>query len=302
MVPPAGTSLSPGRGITFTILGGALLTTNDAVLKWLTSDYPVGQLMFIRGLFVFLPVMLIVWRAGGFGLIRVNSFRDQSLRAGFAFTSGFCFITGISFLPLADALAITFAGPLFVTALAPPMLGETVGWRRWSAVLVGFAGVVVMLRPGAEAVQWAALFPLGASLAGAFRDLTTRQMAGRETSVSIMCFSTAVIVLAGLCTWPFGWAPLVLEDLGLMALSGMLVGGAHFLLIERFQWAEAVLLAPFKYTNMIWAILFGFVIWGDLPDAWTMTGATIVIVGGLYIIRRESRRHTPAGRAPVVKP
>ena len=107
MVSPASTSLSPGRGITFTILGGALLTTNDAVLKWLTSDYPVGQLMFIRGLFVFLPVMLIVWRARGFGLIRVNSFRDQSLRAGFAFTSGFCFITGISFLPLADALALS---------------------------------------------------------------------------------------------------------------------------------------------------------------------------------------------------
>ena len=292
---PTGTSLSPGRGITFTILGGALLTTNDAVLKWLTSDYPVGQLMFIRGLFVFLPVMLIAWRAGGFGLIRVNSFRNQSLRAGFAFTSGFFFITGISFLPLADALAITFAGPLFVTALAPPMLGEHVGWRRWSAVLVGFAGVVVMLRPGAEAVQWAALFPLGASLAGALRDLTTRKMAGRETSVSIMCFSTAVIVLAGLCTWPFGWAPLVLEDLGLMALSGMLVGGAHFLLIERFQWAEAALLAPFKYTNMIWAVLFGFVIWGDLPDVWTTTGAAVVIAGGLYIFRRESRRQNPAG-------
>ena len=294
-VPPADTSLSPGRGITFTILGGALLTTNDAVLKWLTSDYPVGQLMFIRGLFVFLPVMLIAWRAGGFGLIRVHSFRNQSLRAGFAFTSGFLFITGISFLPLADALAITFAGPLFVTALASPMLGEHVGWRRWSAVLVGFAGVVVMLRPGAEAVQWAALFPLGASLAGALRDLTTRKMAGQETSVSIMCFSTAVIVLAGLCTWPFGWAPLVLEDLGLMALSGMLVGGAHYLLIERFQWAEAALLAPFKYINMIWAVLLGFVIWGDLPDAWTLSGAGFVIVCGLYIIRRESRRENPAG-------
>ena len=302
MASPAGTSLSPGRGITFTILGGALLTTNDAVLKWLTSDYPVGQLMFIRGLFVFLPVMLIAWRAGGFGLIRVNSFRNQSLRAGFAFTSGFLFITGLRFLPLADALAITFAGPLFVTALAPRMLGEHVGWRRWSAVLAGFAGVVVMLRPGAEVMQWAALFPLGASLAGALRDLTTRKMAGQETSVSIMCFSTAVIVLAGLCTWPFGWAPLVLEDLGLMALSGMLVGGAHYLLIERFQWAEAALLAPFKYTNMIWAVLFGFVIWGDLPDAWTTTGAAFVIVCGLYIIRRESRRKNPAVRAPVMKP
>ena len=292
-VNSADTSLSPGRGITLTILGGALLTTNDAVLKWLTSDYPVGQLMFIRGLFVFLPVFLIAWRAGGFSLIRINSYRNQSLRAGFAFISGFCFITGISFLPLADALAITFAGPLFTTALAPAMLGEHVGWRRWSAVMVGFVGVVVMLRPGGEVVQWAALFPLGASLAGALRDITTRKMAGQETSVSIMCFSTVLIVVAGLCTWPFGWAPLVLEDLGLMALSGMLVGGAHYLLIERFQWAEAALLAPFKYTNLIWAVIFGFVIWGDLPDAWTLAGAAFVIACGIYIFRRESLRKNP---------
>ncbi|MCH7864310.1 MAG: DMT family transporter [Proteobacteria bacterium] len=201
----ASTSAAPGRGIAYTILGGALLTTNDAVLKWLTGDYPVGQIMFVRGMFVFLPIALLVWRAGGIDAVRINSLRGQSLRAVFAFTSGFLFITGLSFLPLAEAIAITFAGPLFITALAPPLLGEHVGWRRWGAVLIGFAGVMVIIRPGAEAVQWAALFPLAASLSGAFRDLTTRRIAATETSVSIMWFTNAVVVTAGLSTWPFGW-------------------------------------------------------------------------------------------------
>ena len=105
MVTAVRGSAAPGRGIALTILGGALLTANDAVLKWLTSDYPVGQLLFVRGLFVLLAISLIVWRSGGFSVIRINSFKAQSARAGFAITSGFCFITGLSFLPLADALA-----------------------------------------------------------------------------------------------------------------------------------------------------------------------------------------------------
>ena len=286
----ASTSAAPGRGIAYTILGGALLTTNDAVLKWLTGDYPVGQIMFVRGMFVFLPIALLVWRAGGIDALRINSIRGQSLRAVFAFTSGFLFITGLAFLPLADAIAITFAGPLFITALAPTLLGEHVGWRRWSAVLIGFAGVMVMIRPGAGAVQWAALLPLAASLSGAFRDLTTRRMAATETSISIMGFTNAAVVLAGLSTWPFGWVPLVPGDVGLMALSGMLVGGAHFLLIERYRWAEAALVAPFKYTNMIWAVTFGFAVWGDLPDTWTVIGVAVVIGSGLFIVRREATR------------
>ena len=286
----ASTSAAPGRGIAYTILGGALLTTNDAVLKWLTGDYPVGQIMFVRGMFVFLPIALLVWRAGGIDALRINSIRGQSLRAVFAFTSGFLFITGLAFLPLADAIAITFAGPLFITALAPTLLGEHVGWRRWSAVLIGFAGVMVMIRPGAGAVQWAALLPLAASLSGAFRDLTTRRMAATETSISIMGFTNAAVVLAGLSTWPFGWVPLVPGDVGLMALSGMLVGGAHFLLIERYRWAEAALVAPFKYTNMIWAVAFGFAVWGDLPDTWTVIGVAVVIGSGLFIVRREATR------------
>jgi len=285
----AGASAAPGRGIVLTILGGALLTLNDAVMKWLTGDYPVGQLMFIRGLFVFLPLAVIVWRAGGIDVVRFRSFRNQSIRAGFAFTSGFLFITGISLMPLADAIALTFAGPLFITALAAPILGEIVGWRRWSAVLVGFAGVLVMIQPGSGAIQWVALVPLAASLAGALRDLTTRKIAFGETTMSTLCFTTAAITVAGLSTWPWGWAPVRAWDLGLMALSGFLQGGAHFCLIDRYRWAEAALLAPFKYTNMIWAVVLGFALWGDVPGTWTLAGAGVVAVSGLYIARRETR-------------
>lgn len=281
-------SASPGRGILYSLLGGLLLTANDAVLKWLTGDYPVGQLLFFRGLFVLLLITLFVWRLGSMETIRINSFRDQIQRAGFAFTSGFLFITGITYLPLADAIAITFAGPLFITILAAPMLGESVGWRRWTAVVVGFFGVLVMLRPTTEALQLAALLPLGASLAGALRDITTRRISANETSLSILLFSTLAVIVFGLGTLPFGWAPLTLRDLGLMGLSGLFVGGAHYFLIERFRWAEASLLAPFKYLTMIWAVIFGFLIFGDLPDSWTLSGAGFLIVCGVYIAHRET--------------
>jgi drug/metabolite transporter (DMT)-like permease len=281
-------SASPGRGILYSLLGGFLLTANDAVLKWLTGDYPVGQLLFFRGLFVLLAITLFVWRSGGIESIRINSFWGQFQRAGFAFASGFLFISGISYLPLADAIAITFAGPLFITILAAPMLGEDVGWRRWAAVAVGFFGVLVMVRPSTEAIQLAALFPLGASLAGALRDITTRRISAHETSMSILLFSTLSVILFGLGTLPFGWAPLTLLDLGLMGLSGLFVGGAHYFLIERFRWAEAALLAPYKYANMVWAVIFGFIIFADLPDAWTLSGAGFVVVCGLYIAHRET--------------
>ena len=287
MPEPRG-SASPGRGIFYSLLGGFLLTANDAVLKWLTGDYPVGQLLFFRGLFVLLAITLFVWRSGGIESIRINSFWGQFQRAGFAFASGFLFISGISYLPLADAIAITFAGPLFITILAAPMSGEDVGWRRWAAVAVGFFGVLVMVRPSSEAIQLAALFPLGASLAGALRDITTRRISAHETSMSILLFSTLSVILFGLGTLPFGWAPLTLLDLGLMGLSGLFVGGAHYFLIERFRWAEAALLAPFKYANMVWAVIFGFIIFADLPDAWTLSGAGFVVVCGLYIAHRET--------------
>jgi len=272
------------------IAGGAFLTANDAVLKWLTGGYPTGQIMALRGLFVLIPIAFLVWRKGGVSSLRVRNIKGQGFRAGLVVAGTFLFVSGLEFLPLADAISITFAGPLFITAMAAAILGETVGWRRWVAVAVGFTGVLLIMRPGSGAIQWAALLPLAASFTGALRDIVTRYLAGRESSVAILAVTTLAVIVAGFLTLPFGWQPVAIQDIFLFALGGVLLGSAHYFLIEAFRFAEAALVAPFKYASIIWAVLFGFVIWGDLPDAWTLFGSAVVIASGLYILHRETRR------------
>jgi len=270
------------------IAGGALLTANDAVLKWLTGGYSTGQIMFIRGLFVFIPISYFVWRAGGIRCLRIVSVKGQAWRALLVVAGTFCFVTGLSYLPLADAVAIAFAGPLFITALASAFLKEIVGWRRWMAVFIGFMGVLIIIRPTGEAIQWAALLPLTASFTGAIRDIVTRHIAPGEQSATILVVTTTAVCLAGLTTAPFGWAAVAMDDLGLFALSGLLLGSAHFLMIETFRYAEAAMVAPFKYSTIIWATALGFLIWGDIPDGWTLVGSVVVVASGIYILRRES--------------
>lgn len=272
------------------VTGGLFLTMNDALLKWLAGDYSVGQLMFVRGLFVFIPISVLVWRAGGVRALRVNRASTHVIRALLVISGTFMFITALRYLPLANVVTITFAGPLFVTALAAPILGEVIRWRRWLAVAVGFIGVIIIIRPGSGFAQLAALLPLCASLTGAFRDILTRYMSGKETSVSTLFYTSLGVTLMGGTTYLFGWQVMPLEDISLLALSGLLVGSAHYLMIETYRYAEAAFLAPFKYVSVIWAIILGIVIWGDYPDQWTLIGASIVIMGGLYIIHREKNQ------------
>jgi len=272
------------------LLGAAVLTANDAVLKWMASDYSVGQIMFCRGIFIGLPLAVLVWRAGGLSSLRPINPKGHFLRAGLVVCGTFLFVSGLRHLPLTDAVAIAFAGPLFITAMAPRLLGEHVGWRRWLAVAAGFVGILVIMRPGGSVMQWAALFPLAASLTGAFRDILTRRMSARETSVALLFYTSLGVTLAGLATVPFVWAPVPLADWGLFALSGLLIGSAHFLMIETFRFGEAALVAPFKYSGVIWAALLGFLVWGDVPDIGTIVGVSVVIFSGLYILHRERVR------------
>lgn len=270
------------------VAGGLLLTLNDAVLKWLTGDYPVGQIMFLRGLFVFIPITVLVHRAGGVQALKVNSVGGHAVRTVLVITGTFLFITGLRYLPLADAISITFAGPLFVTALAAPLLGENIHWRRWLAIGIGLIGVIVIVRPGGNIAQWAALLPLASSLTGACRDILTRHLAGKETSISILFYTSLGVTLAGGATSVLGWQSVTLHDVSLFALSGILLSGAHYLMIETYKHAEAAVVAPFKYVSMVWAVVLGLLIWGDFPDQWTFVGAAIVMASGLYILHREN--------------
>jgi drug/metabolite transporter (DMT)-like permease len=278
------------RGIGMMVAGGLLLTISDTVTKWLTAGYPIGQIMSIRCVFTLIPIAVFAWHAGGLRSLRLGNVRLQCLRAGCAVASSFLFVTGLFYLPLADAIAFAFSGPLFVTALAHLLLGETVGWRRWSAVTIGFVGILVMLRPSGSAIQWFALLPLCAAFCGAFRDILTRKIRSSDSPVAILAFTMLAVALAGLTTLPFGWKPVPMEDLMLLATTGIVVGCAQYLVIHAFHNAEASLIIPFKYLTLIWGTGLGYIIWGDIPDFWVIIGAAVVVGSGLYIMYRETRR------------
>ena len=275
------------KGIAFMAAGTLFMGVNNAFLKLLTVGYPPGEILFFRGLFFFAPVVFFVWRGGGFKTLRIVSVKGHALRAVLVVASAFLFVNSVRYLPLADVVAIGFSGTLFVTMLAGPMLGEHVGLRCWAAIVVGFIGILLVTRPGSSVFQLAVLLPLGAALATALRDLYTRRLTMRESSNAIMVTSSAAILLSALCTMPFGWRPLMLADFGLMALSGVISGFGHYCMIETFRHAEAVLVSPFKYTAILWAVALGYIFWGDLPDAWVIAGSAVVIASGLYILHRE---------------
>ena len=272
-------------------LGTALLAVNDAVLKWLTSDYNTVQIMFCRGLFISLPLSILIWRSGGLSSLKTKNPKAHFLRTLLVITGTYLFITGLKFLPLTDAVAIAFAGPLFITSLAQPLLREKVGWRRWSAVLTGFLGILLIVQPGGTMMQWAALLPLAASFTGALRDILTRHLSGKESSVALLFYTSVGVTATGLASLPFTWTLVPVFDWLLFGFSGFLIGSAHFLLIETFRYGEATLVAPFKYSGIIWAGILGYLIWGHIPDSSTIIGGCIVIMSVVYILNRERVRH-----------
>ncbi len=270
------------------VASSGLLTINDAIIKWLAQTYPVGQVMSLRGALVI--VILVTWAIARrhTSALRVYNWRLQLTRGGLMSLSTFLFVTALTLMPLADAIAITFAGPILATALAALLLREPVGWRRWFAVAIGFTGVVLMMRPTPELIRLAAIVPLLAALMGAFRDIVTRKMGtGGESTLAILLISTSVVTLVGLLTVPFGWAPVGPLNLALFAGSAFLVGFAQGLMIESFRLGEVGLVAPFKYASLVWAVVLGLLVWRDLPGPWTWTGATLVVGSGLYLWRRE---------------
>lgn len=283
-----GGSATAIRSIALMLVSSGLLTVNDAIVKWLAQSYPVGQVMSLRGLFVIAIVVAWALARHQTSALRVYNWRLQLTRGGLMSLSTFLFVTALTLMPLADAIAITFAGPILATALAALLLHEAVGWRRWLAVAIGFTGVVMMMRPTPELIRLAAIVPLLAALMGALRDIVTRKMGtGGESTLAILLISTSVVTFAGVLTVPWGWAPVGPIGLALFAASALLVGLAQGLMIESFRLGEVGLVAPFKYASLVWAVFLGLLVWGDLPGPWTWTGAVMVVGSGLYLWRRE---------------
>lgn len=291
------TSSAPLLGILYMLLGGVFMTLNNAMLKWV-SAYPPGQTLFLRGVFTVISILIILAFLRQRGSLRINSVGGHVVRAACMIVSTFCFILALRYLPLGETIAITFAGPLFLTAMAKPFLGEAVGWRRWMAVVVGFVGILVISRPTEETFRMAALLPLTAAFLAAVRDLVTRRITVSESSWAILMTTTIGLMAAGLCTLPFGWRMPTLLDALIMAGSGIFVTAGHFYFIDTFRHAEAGLVSPFKYLSIVWAAAIGFFVWGEAPDSWMLTGTTLVVGGGLYILHRELVRHRRVRHTP----
>lgn len=283
----ASASSNPLRGILCSLAGIFLLTTSDAGVKWLTDTLPFGEVLFVRTLFVLIPIALIVWQRGGLVSLRIRSPRNLAVRALFGTASTFIIVASLSLLPIGEVLTIVFVTPLFVAALATPLLGERVGWHRWLAILAGFGGVLIMLRPGGETFTTVALLPLLAALVASLRDIVTRRISATESSMAILAFSVLGLLLASLMTLPFGWRPLTMTDIAIAGASGLMFGTAHYLMIEGYRYAEASLVAPFRYTNLIWAPLWGFVLFHEIPGLGLLAGAPLIAASGLYVFYRE---------------
>jgi drug/metabolite transporter (DMT)-like permease len=285
---------APLRGIALMLTSTLFMGLNNAVLKLLTAGFPVGQVMFMRAAAILPVIGLFAMMSGGMVSLRVRRWSAHSAHAIAMGLSAWFFILSVQHLPLATAVAITFATPLFVTAAAGPLLREEVGWRRWAAVMVGFLGILVITRPGSAVFQVAVIFPLICALGSAGRDIVTRRITAGETSVSIMATANCGMLLLGLCSLPWGWIMPDGRALLLVLLCAPLVAIGHWTTIEALRHAEANLAAPFRYSAIVWAAVLGFLIWDDVPDAWAMAGAGIVIASGVYILHREYLRRRAA--------
>jgi drug/metabolite transporter (DMT)-like permease len=252
-----------------------------------------GQIMFVRGLMSSTMILIIAWRLGA--LRPLSTLKDPRLllRAFCEVLASLTYVTALSMIPLPNAAAILQALPLAVTMGAALFLGEPVGWRRWAAILVGFCGVLVIIRPGAEGFTLASLLVVGSVLTAGARDLFTKVIDPATPSLFISATtSIAVTLTGGALIVPFGgWQPVGIGHLAALLFgSSMLIIGYQTIILAM-RTGEISFIAPFRYTSLIWAILLGIFLLGELPDLWMLVGAAIVIAAGLYAFYREHKLH-----------
>lgn len=295
--------LSPtGLGVAVMLLGMLLFALNDAMGKWLVATYSQGQVILIRSAAALVILVPIVWRAGPSGLVKIERPVLQVARVFFSTAELFCFYFAVAALPLADVMTYWLAAPIYVAALSPFLLGEKVGWRRWTAIAIGFVGVLIALKPSSASLTSAALFSILGSAAFAFMMLSGRQL--RNTPDTVLAFWQIIgAALAGIVAvflTPSGWLPVQSGfDLALLGLLGVVAMAAHVLVNRALKLADAATVAPLQYTLLLWAVIFGWLFFGDVPQTSIVLGAGLIVLSGLYIFFRENtlkrRRETAEG-------
>jgi drug/metabolite transporter (DMT)-like permease len=289
-VMPVPTREEVRRGIVYVVASIFVFALTNALIKWLVARYSVVEIVVFRSTFALVPCIYLVATRGGILALRTKRLHQHITRSVLQFVSMICIFTAFGLMPLADAVAITFASPLFLTMLSIPLLGEQVGIYRWSAVIVGFVGVLTMVQPGPGLLHSGALFPLANALINACVTIAIRRMTLTESSTTLVFYQTLVTGVIAFVLVPFFWVTPNLVDLALFSATGLLSGIAQFWWMQGCRYVPAAVAAPFSYTSMIWSLALGYLVWSDVPSAAVLAGATIVIASGLYILYRETIR------------
>jgi drug/metabolite transporter (DMT)-like permease len=277
-------------GVALMLLGCFVFSLNDTLGKWLVATYSVGQLLLIRSVAAMAVLAPFLMRGGV-----VREFREaprpglQVLRIVLSSCEVGLFYWAVAYLPLADVVTFYLAGPIFVTGLSALFLKEQVGWRRWSAVLIGFAGVVIAMRPSAASFTWPALIALTGCLFFSFLMIVTRTVRGTSDLVLVTGQMLGTLTL-GVFLAPIGWVTPDARGFSLLALLGIVAMFAHILVNRSLKLAPASVVVPYQYTFILWAIVFGYFVFGDVPDAPLLIGAAIIVAAGIFIFRREQVR------------
>ncbi len=278
-------------GIGWVVFGMLQLTLTDVLLKWLVPNYPLLQIAFVRFSFAALLLAMFSRYTTGWGSLRTRRLPLLLGRSLLSLGSMVCFMLAVAQMELADAIAVTFAGPLFVAVLSGPLLGEHVGVHRWGAVIVGFVGVLLIVRPGSGVVSSGAGFALGAAAFHSLLMLSQRALSRTESNLAIVMFDILGAAVVTAFFMPSQWIMPTAADLALLMALGLLTVGVLMTLAQAYRLAPAAVLAPFDYTSLFWGILFGFAIWGDLPGAAVVAGSVVIVSSGLYILHRETMSH-----------
>ena len=301
---------SPIKAVVLANVAVLVFTLMDGVIKDVSDVFPTGQLLFFRNFFAF-PVILGFMLATGGLRLSTRRWVGHFWRGVFGVGAMYSFFLSYKLLPLSDAVALGLSGPIFLTVLSIPFLGEKVGIRRWSAVIVGFLGVLLMTRPGAGALQLAAFAPLCAAVFYALAMITIRRLSASEPSTTIVFYFTLFATLIALVTsqldhlgaeyawvWPQGW------EWGSVLLIGFMGGVGQLVITYAFRLAPVSLIAPFDYMALVYAFIIGHLWFGEVPDAYLIVGGLLVVLSGTYIIHRETvvarqqRREPPAPVQP----
>jgi drug/metabolite transporter (DMT)-like permease len=277
----------PLRGIALMLAALAFFSCSDAASKLMTASLPAVEIAWLRFCVFTLLMLGATVFSGGREALRSRRPGLQALRALGVMGSSILFIMGLAFLPMAEATAISFVSPLMVTALSIPILGEVVGWRRWSAVAVGLMGVLIVVRPGTGAFDTAAIFPLLSAASWAVALVVTRKMSGADGPLVALTYAATVGLLVTSAIVPFEWVNPGWREIGLALVTGGASTIAQWLVVLAFQKARASVLAPFSYSQLVWSGLLGFLVFGSVPDGWTLIGAAVIIASGLYTAHRE---------------